>query len=130
MARNSKGTSSCWYGYLEAGKRSSPVLRDSHLETGNPKTVYLFNLQRGEIIEYSIEIVEMKLRDLKPNEAALIKELDDGYKKARKRFKGRDTRRRNYSDTVNISHHVAAEESDADAFYDDDSDLWLVSGEV
>ncbi|MDH3527153.1 MAG: hypothetical protein OEM43_06580 [Gammaproteobacteria bacterium] len=122
--------SSCWYGYLEAGKRSSPVLRDNHLETGNPKTVYMFNLQRGEIIEYSNEIVEKKLRDLKPNEAALIKELDDGYKKARQIFKGRKRRKRNYSDTVNISPYVAAEESDDDVFNYDDSDVWLVSGEA
>jgi hypothetical protein len=90
----------------------------------------MFNLKRGEIIEYSVEIVEMKLRDLKPNESALIKELDNGYKKVRKIFKGRVTRKRNYGDTVNISPYVAAEESDDDAFNDDDSDMWLISGEV
>ncbi|MEW5755992.1 MAG: hypothetical protein AB1810_06775 [Pseudomonadota bacterium] len=53
-----------WMGFLEAGPKSSPVLRDDKLETGNPKTIYLFNLNKGEILEYSRALVEPKLRDL------------------------------------------------------------------
>lgn len=93
MAKTSKGKSSCWYGYLMAGERSSPVLRDSHLDTGSPKTIYMYNLKRGEIIEYTSEIVEKKLRDLKPDESGYITELDAGYKKARRSFKGRGNRK-------------------------------------
>lgn len=83
MVTNPKSRSSFWYGYLMAGERSSPVLRDNRLETGNPKTIYLFNLKRGEIIE-------KKLRELKPNVSKWIGELDTGYKKARCGFKGKD----------------------------------------
>jgi hypothetical protein len=92
MAGIAKGRSSCWYGYLMAGDRSSPVLRDSRLETGNPRTVYLFNLGRGEIIEYAREIVEKKLRELKSNESDRIAELDAGYRKARRSFRTRGER--------------------------------------
>jgi len=63
MARTSKGRS-CWYGYLMAGERSSPLLRDGRLETRNAKTIYMYNLKRGERIEYALEIVEKKLREL------------------------------------------------------------------
>ncbi len=63
MAGTSKGRS-CWYGYLMAGECRSPVLRDGRLETGNPMTIYIYNLKRGERIEYALEIVEKKLREL------------------------------------------------------------------
>ena len=48
-----------WLGYLEAGKSASPVVRDSSLDTGNPATIYLFNLMRGRILEYRKDIVEI-----------------------------------------------------------------------
>ena len=95
MANASKSKGSLWYGYLNAGARSSPVLRDARLDTGNPKTLYLFNLVRGEILEYAREIVEKKLRELKPAESEFIAELDAGYKKARRNFKGRGSSIRN-----------------------------------
>lgn len=53
-----------WMGYLEAGLKSSPVVRDDKLETGNPKTIYLFNFKKGEILEYNRALVEPKLRGL------------------------------------------------------------------
>ncbi|MGB5539223.1 MAG: hypothetical protein WBO37_03955 [Gammaproteobacteria bacterium] len=89
MAYASKSKASLWYGYLNAGARSSPVLRDARLDTGNPKTLYLFNLVRGEILEYAREIVEPKLRELKPAESGFVADLDSRYKKARRNFKGR-----------------------------------------
>src|SRR3569623_949320 len=52
------------YGYLEAGNKSTAVVLDRTLNTGNPETLYLFNLARGEILEYSRKIVEPKLREL------------------------------------------------------------------
>ncbi|MGB5259532.1 MAG: hypothetical protein WBO34_03305 [Gammaproteobacteria bacterium] len=87
MANASKSRTSLWYGYLNAGARSSPVLRDARLDTGNPKTLYLFNLVRDEILEYAREIVEQKLRELKPAESGFVADLDAGYKKARRNFK-------------------------------------------
>ena len=83
MASSSKSKASVWHGYLMAGDRSSPVLRDTRLDTNNPKTFYMYNLKRGEILEYAREIVEKKLRELKPGESGFIAELDVGYKKAR-----------------------------------------------
>lgn len=89
MANESKSKAPVWYGYLDAGLRSSPVLRDACMDTGNPKTLYLFNLIRGEILEYAREIVEDKLRELKPAESGFVADLDAGYKKARRNFKDR-----------------------------------------
>jgi hypothetical protein len=89
MARTAKKNSPVWYGFLQAGDRSSPVIRDDRLDTGNHKTLYLFNLNRNLILEYSREVVEPKLRDLKPDESVTVAELDAAYKKARRTFKDR-----------------------------------------
>lgn len=86
MKNASKSKASLWFGHLNAGARSSPVLRDARLDTGNPKTLYMFNLKRGEILEYAREVVEQKLRELKPAESEFIGKLDAGYKKARRNF--------------------------------------------
>lgn len=74
-----------WYGFLDAGGKSSAVVRDMSLDTEDSKTVYLYNLVRGNFIEYSREIVEPKLRQLKPGEIS-VEELDSAYKAARKTF--------------------------------------------
>lgn len=76
-----------WCGYLEAGDRSSAVLRDERLETGNPNTIYLYNLNRDEILQYSRELVEPKLRELRDDESGLGEELKNAYTKARRTFK-------------------------------------------
>lgn len=75
-----------WYGYLDAGEKSSPILMDHHLSTANPHTVYVFNLKRSEIIEYRRDIVEAKLRDLGEEDNNVIKELKSAYNKARSGF--------------------------------------------
>ncbi len=78
-----------WLGYLEAGAKSSPVLIDNRLDTGNPTTQFIFNLARGEILEYSREIVERKLRRLRDEEGHLAAELEAAYAKVRPGFSGR-----------------------------------------
>ena len=78
-----------WYGYLEAGTKSSPILISSILDTNNEKTVYIYNLNRDAIIEYQRQIVEPKIRELNTDEADLIKELVSGYKAAKKNFSGK-----------------------------------------
>ena len=77
--------SDTWFGYLNAGEHSSPVVRDSGLESKNPKTIYLFNYARGKILEYSLEVVEPKLRDLQPDDISLP-ELKKAYKAAHRAF--------------------------------------------
>ena len=47
-----------WFGYLEAGKKSTFVVRDVTLGTAMPETLYLFNFDRGKILEYRRDIVE------------------------------------------------------------------------
>jgi hypothetical protein len=81
-----------WYGYLEAGDKSTPVLRDRRLSTGNPKTIYLYNLKRSAIVAYSREIVEPKLRELKEEERGVTHELARGYAETRKAFQPHGTK--------------------------------------
>jgi len=75
-----------WYGYLEAGEKSSPVLRDTRLDTGDSGTLYLFNLKRGEILEYKKAIIESKLRELGTQESDISKTLKTAYVEARGNF--------------------------------------------
>lgn len=124
MSGSSKNKSSLWHGYLEAGSRSSPVIRDERLETGNPKTVFLFNLSRSEILEYSRDIVEPKLRELKSTETKTARELDAAYTEARRNFKDRRVR------PMNIPEHAGAarppadppDEEEFDEFIEDESE--------
>ena len=74
-----------WYGFLNAGSKSSPVVRDTRLVTKNPRTIYLYNHVQGKFLEYSIEIVEPKLRALGPDDISL-EELKSAFKAARKVF--------------------------------------------
>jgi hypothetical protein len=84
---------SIWCGYLEAGQKSSAVVRDDQLDTGNPDTIYLFNMARNEIIPYNRAIVEPKLRELTAAEGEEIgAELRAAYLRARKQFKVRTER--------------------------------------
>src|SRR3569623_3036346 len=83
MKKNDKQV---WYGYLEAGNKSTAEVLDRTLTTGNPETLYLFNLARGEILEYSRKIVEPKLRELKSKETELTDPLKTAYEPARSQF--------------------------------------------
>ena len=76
-----------WFGYLQAGDHSSPVVRDNSLESKSSKTIYLYNHARGKILEYSLEVVGPKLRDLQPDEAS-PGELKKAYKAALSAFEG------------------------------------------
>lgn len=75
-----------WYGYLEAGEKSSPVLQDHRLDTGSADTMYLYNHKRGEILEYKRAIIEPKLRALTPQEQELCRTLKSAYTEARAEF--------------------------------------------
>ena len=130
MAGSSRRRTNHWYGYLLAGDCSSPVLRDDELETGSRKTIYLFNLRRGEIIEYSLEIVANKLRELKPDETGCIGELDAGYRKARRGFRRRAAGKPAWTDDdVVLLRKFSGRSVDADPG-EDDSGLWLDTREA
>jgi len=36
-----------WFGYLEAGEKGTPVVRDTSMDTGTSATVYLFNQRKA-----------------------------------------------------------------------------------
>ncbi|MCO6413033.1 MAG: hypothetical protein J5I92_09845 [Thiogranum sp.] len=126
MSGSSENNKGLWYGYLEAGNSSSPVIRDQQLETGNAKTVYLFNLARGRILEYQREIVEPKLRELKPAEAGAIADLDAAYPEARRQLNGRVNRTLNIPERAAPAAKARAPDDDDDrAAISDDEDDWI-----
>lgn len=86
--------SKLWFGFLEAGSKGSPVVRDDEIDTGHPRTLYLFNFMKGKILEYQRDIVEIKLRELNPEELTLIPELRTAYAAVREGFTPRATRTR------------------------------------
>ncbi len=75
-----------WLGYLDAGSKSSAVVIDNRLDTGKPDTQYIYNLSRGEILEYKRELVSSKLRELTEDESQQFKSLKASFDKARKSF--------------------------------------------
>ncbi len=81
--------SNLWFGMLDAGAKSSLVVRDPALETGIPTTIYLFNQKRGAIREYQLSIVERVLRELTAEEQDLVGSLEEAYEKARNGFEPR-----------------------------------------
>jgi hypothetical protein len=82
-----------WLGFLDAGKSSSPVVRDSSIDTGDPRTIYLFNLARGRILEYRKDIVETKLRELSADESLVAQDLEEAFDQAKAGFTPRRQRR-------------------------------------
>lgn len=76
-----------WCGYLDAGDKSTPVIVDERLETGNPDTMYVFNFKRNEILTYNRGIVKPKLRELRGDEEDVVQDLKNAYAKARRTFK-------------------------------------------
>jgi hypothetical protein len=79
------GTKDIWYGVLEAGDKTSPVVRDMSLEVSDTKRIWLYNHVKNQFVEYSLEIVEPKLRNLGNGDISLD-ELDQAFKSARKAF--------------------------------------------
>ncbi len=83
---------SLWFGFLEAGDKSTAVIIDHGLNTGKPDTVYIFNQSRGKILEYNRSIVEPKLRELSSQDADTKAELKNAYLQVRAGFEPRASR--------------------------------------
>jgi hypothetical protein len=109
-----------WLGFLDAGKSSSPVVRDSSLDTGNPATIYLFNLTRGRILEYRKDIVEQKLRELTADESSQARELESAFLQAKTGFTPRGRRR------LTSARSRRSEEPDEPEFNAVDGDSWPI----
>jgi hypothetical protein len=83
-----------WIGFLDAGSKGSPVVREIGMETGNRDTIYLFNFLKGKILEYRRDIVEPKLRELTADEQPMVPEIRKAFKDVREAFEPRSTRMR------------------------------------
>ena len=134
MSSASKQKGPLWYGYLEAGAKSTPVIRDERLDTGNGKTMFLFNLARGQILEYSREIVESKLRELKPGEADAVDKLNAAYGEARRALKHHNVKPLNIPERATHGKAAkAAKDKDDDGFGDlvpeDEDGAWIDTAE-
>lgn len=80
------GNEQIQFKYLDAGAKSSPVIIDLGLSTGNERTIYIYHLKRNQIIEYQREIVSSKLRNLQGDESGEEAALLSGYQKVRTGF--------------------------------------------
>jgi hypothetical protein len=111
-------TKDIWYGVLEAGEKSSPVVRDASIDTSQNK-VYLYNHVRGEFVEYAQAIVEPKLRDLTAEDISQD-ELDKAFRAARKNFAS--SHRTSALSDAQPTAKPAASKSNEDYDIDEDSD--------
>ena len=120
MSKKSK----IWYGYLDAGTKSTPVLLDPKLDTGDSKTFYLFNHKRNQILEYRRELIEPKLRELNGKEADLVDQLKKDYNKIKTNFTPRKAIGKVVAETAATPAKPAKIESpDIEDIVDDDMDL-------
>ena len=111
-----------WYGVIDAGEKTSPVVRDLTLDASEGK-VLLYNHLRNQFIEYAKTIVEPKLRELTTGEIPQ-KELDEAFKAARRAFSS-SRKIRTWSDTKPSAPRVKNkdEEDELDIAMSDDDDM-------
>ena len=77
---------SLWVGYLALANKKVLVASDDRVDTGNRKTIFLYNQERNEIVEYSREIIQDKLKDA-PAEDYNDKEIATAYQQALRKAK-------------------------------------------
>ncbi|MDH5257081.1 MAG: hypothetical protein OEX07_03705 [Gammaproteobacteria bacterium] len=116
-----------WFGFLEAGVKSSPVVRSSKIDPGRPDNMYLYNLNADAILLYKTSIVESKLRDLSPaEEKEFMSKLESGFKKASKDFKCPSTvKLYSTSSKTPAKTETSSNTSDTSAFDVDDVEIDL-----
>ena len=117
-----------WYGFLEAGAKSSPVVIDHSIETGDKNTVYIYNHNKEGIIKYSRELVEPKLRELTSEESDLKSTLAKGFTNALKTFKSQA--KESFSTPATARQNYKTETiEDEQVDLDDVQDIIWVDGE-
>lgn len=62
-----------WVGVLETSSARVPVLFDAKLPEAPTGQIYLFNLERGAIVQYRWNTVKERLRDVDPEERLQLK---------------------------------------------------------
>ena len=111
-----------WYGVLDAGEKTSPVVRDATLDASQGK-VWLYNHVRNQFIEYARAIAEPKLRELTADDIPQ-KELDEAFKAARQAFLS-SRNIKTWSDTRPAAPRIKNqdEEGELDIAVSDDDDI-------
>jgi len=111
-----------WYGVLEAGEKSSPVVLDSSIDASDNK-IYLYNYVRDQFVEYAKAIVEPKLRELAAGDIS-IDELDTAFKAA-SLVSSTARKTRSWSDKQTTEAASAIKKDDDSAEFDiaDDVDI-------
>jgi hypothetical protein len=76
-----------WYGKMKIDNKEIPVVFDPLLVPSIKGCIYLYNLERDSIVQYTWNIVHKLLHDLDKNEKNSVKkDVDPKWKAARKRF--------------------------------------------
>ena len=75
-----------WVGYLTLANKKILVASDDRVDTGNRKTIFLYNQDRNELVEYSREIIQSKLKDA-PAADFNPDEIGNAYQKALRKAK-------------------------------------------
>lgn len=112
-------TNDIWYGILDAGDKSTPVVRDLSMQAASDK-VWLYNHVRNAFVEYSLAIVEPKLRELAKGDITQD-ELDRAFKAARQAYTA--TRKIRTWDDKKPAAKPARKKEDADIEIADDDEI-------
>jgi len=98
-----------WYGVLEAGEKTSPVVRDTSLDASQNK-IWLYNYVRNQFIEYAQAIVEPKLRELTKGDVSQDV-LDKAFRAALQAFSS-SRKARTWSDKKPVAPRVKKEDDE------------------
>ena len=113
-------TKDIWYGVLEAGDKSAPVVRDLTMQA-EKNHVWLYNHARNTFVEYAQAIVEPKLRELAKGDIPQD-ELDQAFKAARQAFiSARKIRK--WEDKPLPAKPASKKDDDTDIEITDDDDI-------
>lgn len=106
-----------WVGYLTMpDKKKTLVASDNRVETGKSSTIYLYNQERDQIVEYSHEIIKAKIKDA-PEADYDAGKIAKAYKNA---LRNKVPNLYRVIFTANSGVHVPVKEKKTDVFADDD----------
>ena len=111
-----------WYGYLEAGKKSSPVIIDRNMDTGEKHTLFIYNHGKQEISKYVRELVEPKLRELDAKEKELESAMKKGFTAAMKNMKHKVSKTFDATAIATVAAVVASSQEEPEMEFSDIGD--------
>lgn len=111
-----------WYGILDAGEKTSPVVHDVTLDASQGK-VWLYNHLRNQFIEYAKDIVKLRLRELTAEDIP-ENELDKAFKTARQAFLSSRKLSSTWTDRKPAARRVV------DEMVDDEPDFYIADDDT